>query len=242
MSNSYNLRRAREIYTPGATATGLFINLDRAKNMFVMRLLCGARGWLSTFEVCDEELDAYKIGSPIAAIVDRVESDDYGNINVVLKRESGGDADSDAKKNSAPASVSVSFSHSGSHPENARLRLEDFADSIDALIAVEADGSVKLFLDQVSGFWDCASHIKPVHRRVGVLRLQDATDQGLSLLRITESDLFETGLQHSVRGWFQLDYGQIKVCRLSTADVKLGTHIRQFDDESNKDRLVDVIF
>jgi hypothetical protein len=96
MLHKNNLTRAREIYTPGATATGLFIHLDPAKNMFVMRLLCGARGWLSTFEVADDELDSYQIGSPITAIVDRVESDREGNINVVLKRESPDDSDAAA--------------------------------------------------------------------------------------------------------------------------------------------------
>lgn len=229
MSHDNDFQRARATYIPGGTATGLLINIDRSKNMFVLRLLCGARGWLSTFDVADEELDMYATGSPVTAIVDRVESDENGNINVVLKRESESDSLAFEDDNPAPRSVPVSVSPIGGQRENARLRLEDFADDIDALIAVDEDGSVKLFLDQVSGFWDFASHIKPVHRRIGVLRLQDAIDEGLSLLRVTETDLFETGLQQSVRGWFKLDSGSLRAFQTCDSNLKLGKHIDEFD-------------
>ncbi len=78
---------AQETYAPGTTVTGMLNNIDRARGMFVLRLLKGARGWLSIYEVSDAEFDKYVVGSPISAIVDRVEIDAEGYTHVVLKRD-----------------------------------------------------------------------------------------------------------------------------------------------------------
>jgi len=202
MSPEKNLTRAREIYTPGATATGLFINLDRSRNMFVLRLLCGARGWLSTFDVSDDELDAYKVGSPVTALVDRVESDADGNINVVLLRElpaASPEAETSATSATA-APADATNVHSACQPIQLPLvvstrqdqllsgwvRLEALEDLVDALIAVDSRGKVQLLLEQICGSWGFTESINELHRKIGVLRLSDDVVQELSSLSFTE--------------------------------------------------------
>jgi hypothetical protein len=78
---------AQEAYVPGSAVTGMLNNIDRARGMFVLRLLKGARGWLSIYDVTDEEFDKYVVGSLISATVDRVETDADGYVHVVLKRD-----------------------------------------------------------------------------------------------------------------------------------------------------------
>lgn len=76
-----------QTFVPGETATGLVINLDSATQMYNIRLLKGARGYLSAYEVPDHEFDRLFVGYPVAGIVDRVETDKDGNVHVILKRE-----------------------------------------------------------------------------------------------------------------------------------------------------------
>lgn len=78
---------AAQAFVPGETATGLVINLDRATGMFNIRLLKGARGYLSEYEIPNPEFDRLVPGYPVAGIIDRVETDKDGNVHVVLMRE-----------------------------------------------------------------------------------------------------------------------------------------------------------
>lgn len=81
---------ADENFLQGETATGLVINVDRSCSMVVLRMLSGARGWLSTYELTDVELDKLSeipSGLPLSGIVDRVEMDADGHLHVILKRE-----------------------------------------------------------------------------------------------------------------------------------------------------------
>ncbi len=80
-------RSAAQAFVPGETATGLVINLDTATGMYNIRLLKGARGYLSAYEVPNSEFDRLFPGYPVAGIVDRVETDKSGNVHVILKRE-----------------------------------------------------------------------------------------------------------------------------------------------------------
>lgn len=71
----------------GNSVTGIFIYEDRARGQVVLKLLKGARGRLSIFEIPDKEFERLCPGMLISAVVERVEVEAHGQIYAILRRE-----------------------------------------------------------------------------------------------------------------------------------------------------------